>query len=91
MQGYLESGIRNPGNFGEWNPESTALESRIRNSKIQPLMESVIDGCGIRNPSRTLLDYLTWGDSLLFVVLYHGESEVIYETQGGVFHQITKH
>jgi len=67
-------------------------------------MESVIDGCGIRNPrtmkpgskawnpeSKTLLDYLTWGDSLLFVVLYHGESEVIYQTQGGVFHQITKH
>ena len=97
MQGNPESGIRNPGNFGEWNPESTALESRIRNSKIQPLMESVIDGCGIRNPrtwkpgSKTLLDYLTWGDSLLFVVLYHGESEVIYETQRGVFHQITKH
>jgi len=47
--------IRNPGNFGPWNPESTALEFGIRNptiskSGIQPLMESGIHRHGIRNP-----------------------------------------
>ena len=52
-------------------------ENRILISGIQLLMESGIHGCGIRNPqtwnpestawnpeSRTLLDYLTWGNQL---------------------------
>ena len=50
-------------------------KNRILKSGIQPLMESEIHGCGIRNPqtwnpestpwnpeSKTLLDYLTWGE-----------------------------
>ena len=53
-----------------WKPAN-----RILKSEIQPLMESGIHGCGIRNPqtwnpestawnpeSKTLLDYLTWGE-----------------------------
>ena len=85
--------IWNPGNFGlSGNPESTALElgiqlmeSRIRNrilkSGIQPLMESGIHGCGLRNPqtwnpestasnreSKTLLDYLTCGDKYTYCI-----------------------
>jgi len=53
-----------------WKPAN-----RILKSEIQPLMESGIHGCGIWNPqtwnpestawnpeSKTLLDYLTWGD-----------------------------
>ena len=57
-----------------WKPEN-----RILKSGIQPLMESGIHGCGIRNPqtwnpestawnpeSRTLLDYLTWGETYLY-------------------------
>ena len=51
-------------------------ENRILKSGIQPLMESGIPGCGIRNPqtwnpestawnpeSKTLLDYPTWGEN----------------------------
>ena len=80
--------MRNSGNFGLWNPESTALESgiqlmesgipnRILKSGFQPLRESGIHGCGIRNPqtwnpkstawnpeSNTLLDDLTWDDTV---------------------------
>ena len=54
-----------------WKPEN-----RIFKSGIQPLTESGIHGCGIRNPqtwnlestgwnpeSKTLLDYLTWGET----------------------------
>ena len=71
------SGKKRTSFFGEnkvqrkrWKPEN-----RILKSGIQPLMESGIHGCGIRNPqawnpestawnpeSKTLLDYLTWGD-----------------------------
>ena len=46
-----------------WKPENKFLKSGI-----QPLMESGIHGCGIRNPqtwnpeSKTLLNYLTWSD-----------------------------
>ena len=53
--------MRNPGNFGLWNPESTALESGIQlmdpesNHNCNPefrllVMESRIHRCGIRNP-----------------------------------------
>lgn len=58
-------------------------ENRIWKSGIQPLMESEIHKCGIRNPqtgnlgstvwnpeSKTLLDYLTWGEIKREVSLY---------------------
>ena len=74
------SGKKRTSFFGEnkvqrkrWKPEN-----RILKSGIQPLMESGIHGCGIRNPqawnpestawnpeSKTLLDYLTWGEVMI--------------------------
>ena len=59
------------------------IQNRILKSGIQPLRESRIHGWGIRNPqtrnpesttwnpqSKTLLDYLIWGDDLCQYVWY---------------------
>ena len=94
--------IRNPGNFGEWNPESTALESGIRKSKIQPLKgirnpwmwnpESTDVETGIQSVESGIQDSLRlpfMGRLVTVFSFYHGESETIYQTQGRVFHQIT--
>ena len=64
-------GIRNPGNFGLWNPEATALESRIQLMEsgiqnrilkfgIQPLKESGIHRYGIRNHRHGIRNPQTW-------------------------------
>ena len=67
--------IRNPGNFGPWNPESTALEFGIRNptiskSGIQPLMESGIHS--IRKGTERIIllptSYLLYHKKIHFVI-----------------------
>ena len=59
-----------------WNPESTDIETGI-----QSVESGIQDSLGLPFMGRLVTVF----------PFYHGESETIYQTQGRVFHQITKH